>query len=65
MIIKYLILNIELYDVKIEITFNTQIEKNPENKTPGSFYLCKITKYLPNYIDNIKQEYTIDIEFYV
>ena len=63
--INYFMKNIVLYDGKIEITFNTPIEKNPENKTPGSFYLCKKTKYLTNYIDNIKQEYTIDIEFYV
>jgi len=64
-LIQALIKTIVVYDDKIEITFNTPIEKNPENKTPGSFYLCKITKNLTNYIDNIKQEYTIDIEFYV
>ena len=64
-LIQTLIKIIIVYDDKIEITFNTPIEKNPENKTPGSFYLCKNTKYLIKYIDNIKEKYTIDIEFYV
>ena len=64
-LIQTLIKTIIVYDDKIEITFNTPIEKNPENKTPGSFYLCKNTKYLTRIIDNIEQEYTLEIEFYV
>ena len=64
-LIQSLIKTIIVYDDKIEITFNSPIEKNPETKTPGSFYLCKIIKHLTKISDNIEQEYTIDIEFYL
>ena len=63
-LINYVIKNIKVFEDKIEITFNSPIQINPDNDNQGFFIYSYIAE-LPQYIQNKEKTINIEIKLYI